>query len=131
MESVLGLLFQRKLSSKKPPLTPSIQSFLFPVYPLNSVLKCWHCKHIALGLKALWLPSSQTFPRPFFLLFVLLQQVPKALTLLKNHTRHFPRVLFGVPRISSPRTAGSALFLLAYFSHSTSFSGGHFMKTIL
>lgn len=27
-------------------------------------MKRWHCKHIALGLKALWMPTSQTVPRP-------------------------------------------------------------------
>lgn len=30
-------------------------------------------------MKALWMPTSQTFPKPFSLLFVLLQQGPKAL----------------------------------------------------
>lgn len=80
MEFVLGLLFQRKLSFKKPPLAPSIQCFFSsPVYPPNSVLKCWLCKCIALGLKALWMPTSQTFPKAFSLLLVLLQQDPKAL----------------------------------------------------
>lgn len=63
MEFVLGLLFQRKLSSKKPPLLP-FNSFFPPCLSPNSVLKCWHCKHIALGLKALWMPTSQTVSRP-------------------------------------------------------------------
>lgn len=133
MEFVLCLLFQRKLSSKKPPLTPIQSSFFFffpRVYPLNSALNCWHSKHIALGLKALLVPTSQTFPRPFFLLCAPAAG-PKDTHSASIPRQTFPLCALPVPWTSSRRIAGSALSLLVYFSCSTSFSGVHFMKTIL
>lgn len=109
MEFVLGLLYRRKLSSTKPPLL-LFNRFLTPVYRFNRVFKCCHCNHIALGLKALWMPTSQTFPKSSSLLFVLLQQAPKVLTLLKNHTTHFLCAFFWVPWTSSHRTVALPSF---------------------
>lgn len=65
MEFVLGLLFQRKLSSKKPPLAPSIQSFFPPLFiPLIVFWSVGSANALLLAWKLSGCQLVKPFPNP-------------------------------------------------------------------